>query len=469
MNILHGSVTMNNVVEVCPYCGGMGFVGRDVPVGHPDFGKAFPCVCQTEAIKARRAAKLRQMGHLDAYADKTFRTFQVDYDLLDPESGYLREACAPMVGGRRLTVDQRKTVNLAAMLALRYAVEPVGWLLFKGGYGTGKTHLAAAIANHRLALGEPVLFISAPDLLDHLRSAYAPSAETTYDELFEQLSTLPLVIIDDVGAESPTAWAQEKLYQIFNRRHAARLPTVITTNVDPDNFDPRIRSRVLDYTLTQTIPLDIPDQRAMGTWRELDLTNLDRYRDMTFDTFDLRGDEKLTEADLKRLSSAVGTAQHFTERPHGWLVIIGEAGTGKTHLAGAIANACKNDRHQVLFVAANELLDYLRATFYPAANVSYDQRMEEIKKAGILILDNLTLEEGGKNMSMWAREKLYEILTYRFDYDLPTVITTLQKLSDMDARFRSRATNEAHSAVLPLTVPSYPGKRRVAAPPRRSR
>ncbi|HVO41843.1 MAG TPA: ATP-binding protein [Aggregatilineales bacterium] len=452
--------------DVCPICGGLGIVGKDVPVGHPDFGKAFPCVCQAETIKARRAARFRKLGHLDGYADKTFATFQVDYDLLDAESGYLREACAPMVGGRRLDVEQREQVNLAAKIALRYAMQPEGWLLFKGTYGSGKTHLAAAIANYRLAQTEPVLFITAPDLLDHLRAAYAPNAETAYDELFEQLSTLPLVILDDVGAESPTAWAQEKLYQLFNRRHAARLPTVITTNRDPEALDPRIRSRILDYTLTQTVPLDIPDQRAMGSWRELDLTNLDRYRDMTFETFDLRHEEKLPDAEVKRLAGAVDTVRHFAEKPRGWLVINGEPGTGKTHLAGAVANECKHAAQRVLFVAATELLDYLRATFYPSSNVSFDQRLEEIKNADVLILDDLAVD--GKAMSAWARDKLYDVLITRFDYDQPTVITTAQKLAEMEPRFKSRATNEAHSTIVTLTVPSYPGRKRTAAPPRRA-
>ena len=43
-----------NEQEVCPICGGLGAVVADVPVGDPNFGKAFPCVCQADKIKARR-------------------------------------------------------------------------------------------------------------------------------------------------------------------------------------------------------------------------------------------------------------------------------------------------------------------------------------------------------------------------------------------------------------------------------
>jgi len=72
-----------------------------------------------------------------------------------------------------------------------------------------------------------------------------------------------------------------------------------------------------------------------------------------------------------------------------------------------------------------------------------------------------------KSLSPWARDKLFDILTYRFDYDLPTIITTSQPLAEMDTRLKSRATNESRSEVVAITVPSYKGKtahRRAARP-----
>src|SRR5207249_5570250 len=114
----------------------------------------------------------------------------------------------------------------------------------------------------------------------------------------------------------------------------------------------------------------------------------------------------------------------------------------------------------------SELLDHLRASFFPGSTISYDERMEEINRASILVLDNLVIDH---SLSSWARDKLYDILTYRFDYDLPTVITTYQPLQEMDNRLKSRVTNESHSEVVAITAPSYPGKnrKRKAAPPRR--
>jgi DNA replication protein DnaC len=462
------ATTGGNGVAVCEICGGLGLITLDVPVGHPEFGKAFPCVCQTEKVKTRKATQLRTISNLDMYVEKTFAAFQIDYSLLTDDDAYLRDIFANSDGtSHGLTEAQRREINTAAERALHYAEEPQGWLLLQGTYGIGKTHLAAAIGNWRLDKGEAVLFITVPDLLDHLRATFGPTSEIAYDERFEQIRTATLLILDDLGAESQTAWAQEKLYQLLNHRHTTKLPTVVTTNRDVELLDARIRSRLLDQTLTQIIRLTIPDRRSpLKTWQELDLGNLDRYRDMTFETFDMREDEGLPAAEIKRLERAVQIARYFAESPRGWLVLTGEAGCGKTHLAAAIAYETKCRGEQTLFVTVSELLDHLRATFYPGSTISYDKRMEEIKRARILVLDNLAID---RNLSNWARDKLYDILTYRFDYDLPTVVTTYQPLQEMDNRLKSRVTNESHSEVVAITAPSYPGKtrKRRAGAPRR--
>ena len=85
--------------------------------------------------------------------------------------------------------------------------------------------------------------MNTPDLLDYLRASFAPNSDTSYNERFEEIRTVPILILDDLGTESPTNWATEKLYQIINYRFNARLPTVITTNKDIKDMDPRVGSR----------------------------------------------------------------------------------------------------------------------------------------------------------------------------------------------------------------------------------
>jgi DNA replication protein DnaC len=133
-----------------------------------------------------------------------------------------------------------------------------------GGYGVGKTHLAAAIGNHRLAIGEPVLFQVVPDLLDHLRAAYAPGSEAGYDELFESIRQVPLLILDDLGTQISTQWAQEKLFQLLNHRHNFELPTVITTNNSLDEIGGRLASRMSDPQISTCVTIDAVDFRGGG-------------------------------------------------------------------------------------------------------------------------------------------------------------------------------------------------------------
>jgi len=148
-----------------------------------------------------------------------------------------------------LQPDETKSLQKALKAAYTYAEKPRGWLVFMGGYGSGKTHLAAAIANYRAGLGDPPLFIMVPDLLDHLRATFSPNSNVAFDRRFDDIRTAPLLVLDDLGTQSMTPWVREKLYQLFNYRYNRELPTVITTADSLDEMDARIRSRLLDARL----------------------------------------------------------------------------------------------------------------------------------------------------------------------------------------------------------------------------
>ena len=211
---------------VCPRCGGVGYYRRDVPLGHPDFGRAIACDCQAAIRQAARLEGLRRASNLGHLSRFTFASFV-------PE-------------GYGLAPSQRENLRRAFETARAYAAKPEGWLLLMGRYGCGKTHLAAAIANHRLGLGEQALFVVVPDLLDHLRAAFNPSSTVSLDRRFEEVRNAPLLVLDDLGTQSTTPWAQEKLYQLLNHRYNAKLPTVITTNLTLEEIDARLRARILD-------------------------------------------------------------------------------------------------------------------------------------------------------------------------------------------------------------------------------
>ncbi len=203
---------------ICIVCEGARWIKEAVPFGHPHFGMLFPCRCLEAEWTRRTALELAQISNLDAMRNKTFATLN------------------PFVPGVREVVPQVRG----------YSRRPDGWLTLLGPYGVGKTHLAAAIANEALERLEQVLFTVVPDLLDHLRATFGPHSTVAYDERFELVRAVPLLILDDLGTESATPWAREKLYQLVNHRYNERLATIITTNLKPEAIEPRIYSRLCD-------------------------------------------------------------------------------------------------------------------------------------------------------------------------------------------------------------------------------
>lgn len=418
----------------CPHCGGQGYLRADLPIGHPDFGRLKICSCREAQIQRQVSDRLYALSDLEKLQALTFETFE-------PRG---------RIGLGSLQADSlERAFNHARQFARRHE----GWLLLQGGYGCGKTHLAAAIANESVAAGVPTLFITVPDLLDSLRFAYQ-DPDATFEERFEEIRRTPLLILDDFGTQNTTGWAEEKLFQILNFRYINRLPLVVTTNLSIDEIEGRMRSRLQDPDLVTRVHILAPDyRRPTDDLGHPELSSLSLLNDRTFGTFSLRKDEALPAADLKSLERAFRAAESFANNPSGWLAFIGPYGSGKTHLAAAIANYRASLGSPPLFVVVPDLLDHLRATFNPKSPVSYDRRFEDVRASALLILDDL----GTQSMTPWVQEKLYQLFNYRYNAELPTVLTTANSLEELDPRLASRLLDSRLCTVHAITVPAYRG------------
>ncbi len=409
------------------------------------------CQCTQKELEENRLARLQRYSNLGSLTRLTFENLIPQGRSGDPQ-------------------NQERFIR-AYQAAKDFAQKPQGWLVFMGPSGCGKTHLAAAIANHRLHQGHPAFFIGVSDLLDHLRSAFSPSSDISYDDLFEQVQSVPLLILDDLGTQTSTPWAEEKLFQFINHRFNAQLPTVINigAGISPEELKERWGTRLTDPSLSQIHLLEGEKPAILDHMGDL---GQDLYRQMTFDNFDSKR-VNLPLEQRRNLEDAFRRALSFAESPEGWLVFLGTNGCGKTHLAAAIANYRFQRGEQVYFTFVPDLLDHLRSTFSPESKVSYDEYFEKVKRAPLLVLDDF----GEHSSTPWAQEKLYQLINYRYTARLPTVITipgSQEGLEDrVEIRICSRMIDQQISTVFEILAPDYRGDHQVAEKarpiPRRSR
>ena len=138
-------------------------------------------------------------------------------------------------------------------------------LWFMGDVGTGKTTLAMLVSTEALKRGHSVAIYSVPRLLAEIRDTYdADRGERTYAGLFQQLVTVDLLHLDDLGAERQTEWVLEQLYSIVNTRYEDQRAIVVTTNLQPDELAAQIGERTVSRLIEMCgdpLPLFGADRR----------------------------------------------------------------------------------------------------------------------------------------------------------------------------------------------------------------
>jgi len=228
----------------CPACHGQGFFTYDVDMDDPRFGRAFPCSC----LQGRSGEETLRLliGHSGleeaGLTDKTFAAFRIS--------------------------DSNRQAFLSAQ---RFAQNPQGWLLLCGGVGRGKTHLLAAIGNEMLARGLPVVYANAPRMLGRLKATFDARnvGELSFEERFQGLKQVNVLLLDDLGAEYATEWAQVTFFELLDHRYSNHLATAIASNLKRSSFDGRLGSRLQEAIYVE---LSGPDYRQiLGRQQQGDL------------------------------------------------------------------------------------------------------------------------------------------------------------------------------------------------------
>ena len=163
-----------------------------------------------------------------------------------------------------------------------------------------------------------------------------------------------------------------------------------------------------------------------------------RLLSCSFENFHTDGPE------TRHATAAYNAARAWATEPRGFLTIHSPIkGNGKTHLAAAAANLLISRGVAVLFVNAPELMDTLRDCYDSEDGETVSNLTRKVRQAPVLIVDDF----GAEKRSTWTDERVYLIVNYRLERDLPTLFTTNLPLDKLEERVLSRISNRGGKVV----------------------
>ena len=204
---------------ICDKCGGSGYIGTQM------------CECLAELCRQEQKKELTFL-----MGQEKFEQFRLDYypDRIDPKLG---------VNIRQV---MEKTLNTCRRYAINFTEKSPN-LLFSGDTGLGKTFLSACIARTVADSGYSVMYESAGHLFANLERAKFANDETARKEA-DKYTACDLLIVDDLGTEMPGTFVTSALYTLINDRMLSGKPTIISTNLNTEDFahrySPQIASRL---------------------------------------------------------------------------------------------------------------------------------------------------------------------------------------------------------------------------------
>lgn len=222
----------------CPDCGGMGFIGYDVPYGHEFFGKVQPCPNE----QYHGAERVKRLVALSGLYPADLKRRLDDISAM-PGNEQMLEA------------------------ANRFLDEPYGWLYLWGGPGNAKSEILIAIINELNLSGHgPAIYIKFSTLVNKMREAFTEQAHRQkflatgkgldeldnlgYVDRFELIKSIKVLAVDELDKVRMTDFAQEFRFDFFDERYRQAIHgetmTVFASQSKPDDMPNPLKSRFND-------------------------------------------------------------------------------------------------------------------------------------------------------------------------------------------------------------------------------
>ena len=258
----------------CETCGDMGSVTRNVEVGHPDFGKSFPCPDCAGPPQVREKQERVLTKYFDDYwMHDSPKLLQFDLQTFIELDHYFLAGKAEAVNAAQQWAAGEpvsyETIQIAPPTATPFV--PSHALLLYGNPGMGKTCLAAAAYRARLG-NRTGLAIEYNALMQALLGQVRDDGDV--NAALKRVARVPLLFLDDLGNTfiegMETAGRLRWLFEIINYRYNYRLPTIITTNLDFEQmvtqFDFKLTERLVEWA----VQVEVGGRSLRIAYREVD-------------------------------------------------------------------------------------------------------------------------------------------------------------------------------------------------------
>lgn len=223
--------------DVCPICGGDEWILQKNEQG---LEVAVECQCRKKSLAKRR---VRFAEIPEAFSGMDLKTFRADV--------YKQPESKPVI------ITACKTIKEYLNNFSEYQERGMGLYIYSSTKGSGKTRMAASIANELMNnQNKQVKFASSTAILNEIKRTWGKDSQESESRVIDAITTSQVLVIDDFGAENPTDWVRERFNYIIDDRYANKRVTIITSNesVNTLPYDKRVTTRIRESTFQIQFP-----------------------------------------------------------------------------------------------------------------------------------------------------------------------------------------------------------------------